>query len=86
MTTIARTRTIPLSSSDEFTTLAVDLGPATADGRTELAAFGLLPDVFTVLRLTDGERRELAMALLRPGEMVKGRRKRICVDARGTGA
>ena len=63
-------RTINLSSSDEFTTLAVEVA---ADGRVELTALGPLPDVFTCLRLTPEERRDLAMALLLPGEMVKGR-------------
>ena len=67
----AMRRTINLSASDEFTTMTVEVSP---DGHVELAAMGPLPDVFTCLRLTPEERRDLAMALLLPGEMVKGRR------------
>ena len=65
------THTVNLSASDEFTTIAVELS---ADGHVELAAMGPLPDVFTCLRLAPEERRDLAMALLLPGECVKGRR------------
>lgn len=67
----AMRRTINLSASDEFTTLAVEVA---ADGRVELTALGPLPDVFTCLRLTPEERRDLATALLLPGEVAKGRR------------
>jgi len=83
----ANLRTVQLSDSDEFTTLAIEV---TADGsRAEIAALGPLSDVFTCLRLTGDERRALAMALLLPGELVKGERskakrtvRRVAVDGK----
>ncbi len=58
---------VALSNSDEFTTIAVEHN---GDGRVEIFACGMNPDVFTTLALTETERRALIDALLAANERV----------------